>query len=149
MIDVRFEKPAGLTAAWVKRWVGTTLLHEKVTHHSLNVLVTGDRQIRRINKKFLDHDRATDVISFSSEESYLRGQGLIGDIVVSVDTARRVSGELGIPFKEELARYLVHGTLHLLGYDDKKKKDFKKMHKRQEEIIMSLRAPKGRSNLKR
>ena len=47
-----------------------------------------------------------------------------------------------IRFREELARYLVHGTLHLLGYDDKKKKDYKKMHKRQEQIIVSLRGTK-------
>ena len=61
-----------------------------------------------------------------------------GDLVVSVDTARRVSKDLNIPFREELARYLVHGTLHLLGYDDKNKKDFERMLKRQEEILNSL-----------
>ena len=94
------------------------------------MLITGDREIRRLNKKFLNHDHVTDVISFGLNE-----KDLLGEIVVSADTARRVSEELRIPFKEELARYLVHGTLHLLGYDDKNKKEFQRMHARQEEIL--------------
>ena len=126
MIEVRFEKKAGVTAAWARRILAKTLKAER-TSMDLNVLVTGDRQIRRLNKKFLKHDYATDVISFET-----------GDLVVSADTARRVAKELGIAPKEELARYLVHGTLHLLGYDDKKKKDFKRMHARQERILKQL-----------
>ena len=126
MIEVRFEKKAGVTAAWVRRILVKTLQAEK-KDLDLSVLVTGDRQIRRLNKKFLKHDFATDVISFET-----------GDLVVSVDTARRVAKELGIPAREELARYLVHGTLHLLGYNDKRKKDHDKMHQRQEKILTSL-----------
>ena len=126
MTEVRFEKRAGVTAAWVRRVVARTLRAEKESL-LMSVLVTGDRQIRRINKKFLKHDYATDVISFET-----------GDVVVSADTARRVAKELGIPAKEELARYLVHGTLHLLGYDDKNRKDFERMHKRQEMIVSRL-----------
>ena len=105
---------------------------------NLSVLMTDDRRIRKINKQFLNHDYATDVIAFPM------GAGC-GDIVVSVDTAKRFAKELGIPFHEELARYLVHGTLHLLGYDDKKEKDRVKMHARQEKILYTLgRRPKWR-----
>ena len=130
MTEVRFEKRAGVTAAWVRRVVARTLRAEKESL-LMSVLIAGDRQIRRINKKFLKHDYATDVISFET-----------GDVVVSADTARRVAQELGIPAKEELARYLVHGTLHLLGYDDKNKKDSEKMYSRQEKILASLRGTK-------
>ena len=133
MIEVRFEARAGVTASWVRRVVQKTLLAEKSAVRSLSVLVTGDRRIRRINKQFLKHDYATDVISFGLNE-----KNTLGEVVVSVDTARRVSKDLKIPFREELARYLVHGTLHLLGHDDRKKKDFEKMHYRQEKILNSL-----------
>lgn len=123
MIEVRFEKRAGVTAAWVRGIVEKTLKAEKAKK-LMSVLVTGDRQIRRINKRFLKHDFATDVVSFDT-----------GDLVVSADFAKRYAKQNGIPYKEELARYLVHGTLHLLGYDDKKTKDHARMHKRQEAIL--------------
>jgi len=99
----------------------------------IGVLITGDRQIRKINKRFLKHDFATDVISFGLDDA-----GHCGDVVVSVDTARRAAKELKIPFREELARYLVHGTLHLLGYKDKKKKDHERMHRRQEKLLSQV-----------
>jgi len=120
---VRFEKPAGVTAAWVRRIVGATLKAEKKTK-PMSVLITGDRQIRAINKRFLKHDYATDVVSFDT-----------GDLVVSADYAKNYAKEHGLPFREELARYLVHGTLHLLGYDDKKPAAYKRMHARQEKLL--------------
>ena len=126
MIDVRFDRPAGVSVSWVKDVVSTTLKKER-SRLSLSILITGDRRIRGINKRYLRHDYATDVISFST-----------GDIVVSADTAKRMAKKLGLPFREELARYLVHGALHLLGYDDKKTKDRNRMHKRQESILGSL-----------
>ena len=123
MIEVRFEKPAGVTAAWVRRIVSATLKAEKKAI-PMSVLVTGDRQIHAINKRFLKHDYATDVVSFDT-----------GDLVVSADYAKKYAEEHGLPFREELARYLVHGTLHLLGYDDKKPTDYRRMHKRQEALL--------------
>ena len=125
-IDVRFEKRAGVSAAWVKRILSGTLKAER-SKADLNVLITDDRRIRLINKKHLKHDYATDVISFET-----------GDLVVSADFAKRYAREHDVPYKEELARYLVHGALHLLGYDDKSERDFKRMHKRQEAILKGL-----------
>ena len=61
-----------------------------------------------------------------------------GDIVVSAEFAKRYAREHNIPYKQELARYLVHGTLHLLGYDDRKKKDHERMHRRQEALLKKL-----------
>ncbi len=126
MIEVRLEKKSGLSASWVRGILTKTLKAERSTM-SLNVLVTGDRQIRKINQRYLKHDYVTDVLSFPT-----------GDIVVSVDFAKRYAKSLKLPFKEEMARYLVHGTLHLLGYDDKRKADHKKMHARQESILKRI-----------
>ena len=130
-VEIRLTKGIrGISTVWVKRIVVDTLSAEKVRRYEAGVLVTGDREIRRINKKFLDHDYATDVISFGLEAGR-------GDIVVSAGMARRLARELGIPFKEELARYLVHGTLHLLGYDDIDKRKRAKM-RREEKRLMTL-----------
>lgn len=132
MIEVHFDKGCSVSAAWVRRVVAGTLEAER-SRMEIGVLITGDRQIRKINKRFLKHDFATDVISFGLDDA-----GHCGDVVVSVDTARRAAKELKIPFREELARYLVHGTLHLLGYKDKKKKDHERMHRRQEKLLSQV-----------
>ncbi len=132
-IEVRLDSGVkGLSAAWIKKIIAGTLNAEKVKRRSVSVLLTDNRRIRSVNRKFLRHDYATDVISFGG------GSDTLCDLVVSVQMARSVSGELGIPFKEELARYLVHGTLHLLGYDDGTKKDKIKMEGRQELILRKL-----------
>ncbi len=125
-VEVRFEKPAGVTVDWVKSIVAKTLKAER-SKMPMSVLITDDKRIRALNKRFLKHDYATDVISFET-----------GDLVVSVDTAKRSAKELGIPAREELARYLVHGTLHLLGYDDTKKAAYERMHARQEALLKKI-----------
>ena len=126
--------------AWARRVVGETL-HREGQKKSVSVLLTGDRESRRLNRRYLKHDYATDVIAFDYGEA--------GDLVVSCQIARRIAKEIGISFKEELARYLTHGTLHLLGYNDKKKKDYQEMHARQEKILSVIAnkrrvTPKGR-----
>ena len=134
MTEVEFGAgPRLVSAAWVKRVVGHTLKREKASGKRVVVLLTDNRQIRRINSKHLGHDYATDVISFGMEEA-----GYLGDLAVSVQMARITAKELGLGAKEELARYLVHGTLHLLGYDDKKKQDHKRMHRRQEQLLKEI-----------
>ncbi len=127
----------GVTEAWVRKVISTTLTAEKCKKRFVSVLLTNDKEIRAINKKFLNHDYATDVISFEAGTGYLAGKeaDYLGDVVVSVDTAQQTARELEIPWREELARYLVHGTLHLLGYDDHETADRHKMRGRQEEIV--------------
>ena len=132
----------GLSVSWVKRVVSETLRLEKAKRRSVSVFLTNNRRIRKINKRFLKHDYATDVISFGLGRGARpcapttgEGSDYLGDLVVSVEMARSVSKKLGISFKEELARYLVHGTLHLLDYEDEEKKDRVRMHRRQETIL--------------
>jgi probable rRNA maturation factor len=78
----------------------------------VSVLITGDEGMRALNKKFRRIDKPTDVLSFPMDES-----GMLGDIAVSVDKAVAQAVEFGVSFEEELARLLVHGFLHLIGYD--------------------------------
>lgn len=82
---------------------------------TVSLAVVDDPSIHDINRKFLDHDEPTDVISFALEEEpgYLEGE-----IVASADTARRTAAELGIAPADELLLYVIHGSLHLVGYDD-------------------------------
>jgi len=80
---------------------------------SLTVLVTGDEQVRSLNARFTDTDAPTDVLSFPSGDD----DGYLGDIVISVETARRQAEAGGHALEREVELLSVHGVLHLLGHD--------------------------------
>ncbi|MBI4352340.1 MAG: rRNA maturation RNase YbeY [Candidatus Omnitrophica bacterium] len=138
MIEVRSAKGLGkISVRWIKKVISRTLESEKAKRRSVTVLLTNDQEIRRLNKRYLRHDRATDVISFWLEENSLTRTeaDYLGDVALSVEMAGRTAKRMGIPFREELARYLVHGVLHLLGYQDENPRDKKVMEERQERLL--------------
>ncbi len=85
----------------------------------LSLSLVGDPAIRRLNRTWRKKDKATDVLSFPADPlpAGTPGPQPVGDVVISLDTAKRQAKELGRTVEEELARYLAHGLLHLLGYD--------------------------------
>jgi probable rRNA maturation factor len=101
-------------------------LLSKIAHRALEVLglskvelsiaLVSDTQIKRLNKLYRNKDKPTDVLSFPIGER-VEDWLILGDIVISVDTAKRQAKELGHSLEEELKRLLVHGLVHLLGYD--------------------------------
>jgi len=98
-----------------------------------------NRRIREINRRFLGHDFATDVISFPL--------GGAAELVISTEYARAEARSRGIAVEEELRRYVVHGLLHLAGYDDHAPAARRKMWARQESYVASTtgRPSRGRS----
>jgi len=91
--------------------------------------VTGDEAIRELNRDYLGKDRATDVLSFPDGDLLPTGRTLLGEIVVSLDTARRQAAEAGHSELRELAELVLHGTLHLLGYDHADDRDRGEMNR--------------------
>ncbi len=85
----------------------------------LSVWLCSDDEIRRLHREFFDLDSPTNVISFPQREGEFEGvePDLLGDVVISVDTAIREGGEAGLSPDDAVAYYLIHGLLHLLGYD--------------------------------
>lgn len=85
----------------------------------LSVSIVGDRSIRIINREYLAKDRPTNVISFSLQEGDCGGINLhaLGDVIISADTAAREAEEGGMEFFARLSFLLLHGILHLCGYD--------------------------------
>lgn len=131
----------GVSASWVRRIVAGTLEAEKKATRSVSVLLTNDDAIRVLNKKYLKHDRPTDVIAFWVKEPRKVNEPHrehLGDVVVSVERAKKEAPHYGVSFREELARYIVHGVLHLVGYNDESDREEKVMHKRQEVILKKL-----------
>ena len=104
----------------------------KVKHARIDIILLTDRRIRTLNKQYLQHDYATDVLTFPLDE-----QPLYGEIYVSLETARRQANEYGVTVVNELARLAVHGALHLLGYDDADPADRQVMHELENTYIES------------
>jgi probable rRNA maturation factor len=83
---------------------------------AVSLLLTDDRRIRTLNRRWRGIDRPTDVLSFPAHDPPGRGPEL-GDVAISIDTAARRAGRAGRPLRDEVERYLVHGLLHLAGHD--------------------------------
>jgi probable rRNA maturation factor len=93
----------------------------------VTLVLANDETVRRLNKRYRGKDRATDVLSFGLGDGRRRGEPF-GDIVVSVDAARRQAREYGATTSEEIVRLVVHGTLHLCGYDHHARREAARMH---------------------
>ena len=90
----------------------------RLSDAELSILLVSDRVMRDLNRRHRGRDRTTDVLAFAQGEGVARPpDGLLGDVVISVDTARRQAAERGASPGHEAERLLVHGLLHLLGYD--------------------------------
>jgi probable rRNA maturation factor len=100
----------------------------------LSILLTGDAGIRRLNRQWRRKDEATDVLSFPLSDPPGNGP-LLGDVVISLDTAARRAGRDPRAVGRELDRYLAHGLLHLLGYDHERRDDAVAMAAREEALV--------------
>ena len=103
----------------------------------LSIVFLDNKRIQKINKTFLGHNYATDVLSFAYNDPSCKND-ITGEIIVSVEMATKLAQKRGYSVEGEIALYLIHGLLHLLGYDDKQKRDAKKMHEREGELLSNL-----------
>ena len=106
----------------------------------LSVLLADDPTVHELNKTYRDTDEATDVLSFSQSEGepFAQPAGAaphLGDIVISIDTARRQATEYVISLQDEVSHLLVHGVLHLLGYDHEDSTDAEVMRRHEDAIL--------------
>jgi probable rRNA maturation factor len=123
------------------REVGRVVLEgEGIREAKISLALVDDATIHGINKRFLDHDEPTDVISFP-----LSGAGtkkIEGELVIGVEVAKRQAEERGHAIDAELCLYVIHGLLHLCGYDDKKPKDAAEMRAKERHYLHLLSLPK-------
>ena len=105
----------------------------------LSLELVGDRRMRRLNRMYRKKDRTTDVLAFPMRESHNPCPMLLGDVVISVPTARRQAKESGRSLGDELAALLVHGVLHLCGYDHERSAgEAVRMRRRETAIVKKL-----------
>ena len=100
----------------------------------INIIFCSDPYILNINIQYLGHDYFTDIITFD----YCEGKKISGDLFISVDSVRENAAFYGVDFNEELHRVIVHGVLHLIGYDDHTEDEIKTMRSK-ENYYLDLR----------
>jgi len=112
----------------------------------LSLELVGDVRIRRLNREYRKQDRATDVLAFPTREAVMPGNlrpatGMLGDVVISLPTAVRQAKEAGRSINDELAMLLVHGVLHLCGYDHERSAREAARMLRRERAVLGMIAP--------
>lgn len=144
VVDISDEQQAvSLDHDLLRRIVCAVLQEEAIAAAQISVALVDDPAIHEVNRTFLQHDYPTDVISFLLEEGPAplavgadppaeRGRRIEGEVVISGETAARTAGELGCPAEDETILYLVHGLLHLCGYDDGTDADRARMRRREQ-----------------
>ena len=124
----------------LKDWIKKILNIHSLKVGDINYLLTNDEEVLKVNKEFLGHDYYTDIITFDTSDYDPEQESddeVSADIVISVDTVRANAVEYGASFEEELHRVIIHGILHLIGYDDHTDEDRAEM-RHQENIALEL-----------
>ena len=133
--DISFKlKDKALNNKWLKMVAASEL--RKIG--DINIIFCSDNYILDVNMKYLQHDYFTDIITFD----YCEKDILSGDLFISIDSVQENSLFYGTEFPEELNRVMVHGVLHLIGYDDHTEEDIKTMRSK-ENYYLDLRKQLG------
>ena len=114
------QRKHSIDCALIESQGESILLFLECENQELSVLLADDKKIRTLNKQYRGQDRATDVLSFSQNEEKEENNPnshLMGDVVISTVTAKRQAAEHGLTLEEEIVLLLIHGILHLLGFD--------------------------------
>lgn len=119
----------------IKKAVIRTLEEQNIKNANINLILTDDYSVKKLNRKYLNHNYETDVLAFSLEEDRIEGE-----IYISLDTAKRQAEEYKVSLTNELSRLAIHGTLHLTGQSDKTKEEKAEMKKIENEILLKLKA---------
>jgi probable rRNA maturation factor len=132
------QKPIPLDSKKLRRAAKTILVNLALPDSEVSISLVDDGHIQQLNRRYLDRDKPTNVLAFSMREGEfvsLHPQ-LLGDVVISVDTARRQSNRFGLKEMEMIILLMIHGILHLLGYEHEgTRKGSKEMALKQKDLF--------------
>jgi rRNA maturation RNase YbeY len=125
----------------LKDWIKKILSSHDLRVGDINYLLTNDEEVLKVNKEFLGHDYYTDIITFDTSDYDFSSEDdrISADIVISVDTVRANAEFYGATFEEELHRVIIHGILHLIGYDDHQEEDKVQMRLQEDKALQLLK----------
>lgn len=116
-------------------WLQQCVIEKQFTVKEINFIFVNDSYLHTINLKFLNHDTYTDIITFD----YSKHKQLAADIFISIDRVHENAQKFNITFYKELSRVMIHGILHLMGYDDKTKQHQLIMRKLEDDCLNKLK----------
>ena len=125
----------------LKKWVKQIWKELNLSEADFDLTLVDDEEIRDLNRRFRNKDKPTDVLSFPIQSSLQSrfGKGFLGDVVISLPTTLRQAQEYQKTFEEELAFLVIHGCLHLLGYDhEKSKKEARVMQGLEQKLLLAI-----------
>lgn len=126
-----FEFDKDLIAKWIYKVISNyNFLPDEITY-----IFCSDSYLLNINKEYLNHNYFTDIITFN----YCEDNKIIGDIFISIDTVLSNSIDFNVSFSDELNRVVIHGILHLIGFDDKTDDENENMHKLEDSALNLLK----------
>ncbi len=135
-VSVQFYKISSKVLNGQKRdvysWIKQIIENEEKITGNISVIITSKKQLLEINKKYLNHNYHTDIITFNYNENNI----ISGDLFISLNQVQENSVIFKVSEKQELLRVIIHGVLHLLGYNDKNETEKAEMRKR-EDICLS------------
>jgi len=118
----------------IKNWIKEVIRSEGKTTGDLSFIFVGSKDIRDINTEFLDHNYETDVICFD----YRKGDQVNGEIYLGTNIIKENAGKFNKTIRNEVMRVMVHGVLHIIGYDDKEENE-KKIMREKEDFYLELK----------
>ncbi|MBY0587293.1 rRNA maturation RNase YbeY [bacterium] len=132
------QKIVPLRRAPIRRLVHQVLRAEEVTSAKIVLAFVDNEVIHRVNRQHLQHDYPTDVITFPYES---HDADVVGEIVISTEFAAQQAPRFGHTIEQEIMLYIIHGLLHLVGYDDHDAGDARQMKRRQEQLLHDWNGP--------
>ena len=115
-------------------WLMRCIEHLGIEHDSITYVFTTDKNLLKLNQEKLNHDYYTDILTFDLRDD--KSEPLFADIIISIDRVIEHSKKYGISFEEELKRVMIHGILHLIGFNDHSEEDSKKMREMESKLIL-------------
>ena len=123
----------------LKKWLkDVSALHSQRKLEELSYIFCSDEYLLNMNKEYLQHDYYTDIITFDNSDE-MADCPIIGEMYISIDRVTENASHLNIPVEQEIYRVLVHGLLHLLGFDDHTPEDIAEIRKAEEEALTLLK----------
>lgn len=121
----------------LNRWITDVVNHETNGEKrvgDISVILCSDEYLLSVNRQFLNHDYYTDIITFD----YCEGSKISGDLFISIDTVKENARTYGAEFLQELHRVMIHGVLHLIGYNDHTEEEKREMKEREDLSLQRL-----------
>jgi rRNA maturation RNase YbeY len=128
------EKSAIVDTKGVKKRIKNLLRKEGKRLGEINITITNNQRILEINKKFLDHNYYTDIITFD----YSVKNVISGDLLISIDQVEINAQKYKFDFDKELSRVILHGVLHLVGFNDSNEEEIRIMRKKEDTYLSEL-----------